>query len=237
MIFTALMFITFFASAETITLTSGKVIEGQIVERTDEFIKVDTGVDVVTTYYLDEIQSDNLTNSSTKNKDLEIDKSITMRIQIISKEPYVEERKFYVDNEEVAIRKYKTVWGDDEELPERVIMESIGQIPDGIATEYYPGKKVHYERSYKNGQQDDISKEYYKNGILKQEVMYADGKIHGKWKVYHPNGELKNVKIYVDGFIEGVTKQYNEDGKLTAELTRDRGKTSWWKTIRIRTPF
>jgi len=44
--------------AETITLTSGKVIEGEIVERTDEFIKVDTGIGVITTYYLDEIKND-----------------------------------------------------------------------------------------------------------------------------------------------------------------------------------
>jgi len=31
------------AFAETITLTSGQVIEGEIVERTDDFIKVDSG--------------------------------------------------------------------------------------------------------------------------------------------------------------------------------------------------
>jgi len=55
-LFTVLIFITSFASAETITLISGKVVEGQVVEKTDEFIKVDSGVGVTTTYYLDEIQ-------------------------------------------------------------------------------------------------------------------------------------------------------------------------------------
>lgn len=29
--------------AETITLKSGKVIEGEIVEKTDEYVKIDTG--------------------------------------------------------------------------------------------------------------------------------------------------------------------------------------------------
>lgn len=59
---TALMFITSFVSAETITLTSGKVIEGEVVERTDELIKVDTGVGVIITYYLDEVA--NVSDSS-----------------------------------------------------------------------------------------------------------------------------------------------------------------------------
>jgi len=54
---TALIFIATFSFAETITLTSGRVIEGQVIERTEELIKMDTGIGVVTTYYLDEIES------------------------------------------------------------------------------------------------------------------------------------------------------------------------------------
>jgi len=42
--------------AETIVLKSGETIEGEIIERTDEFIKVDIyGIPI--TYYLDEIES------------------------------------------------------------------------------------------------------------------------------------------------------------------------------------
>jgi len=44
------------AFADTITIKSGKTIEGKIVERTDEYIKIDFhGVPII--YYLDEIES------------------------------------------------------------------------------------------------------------------------------------------------------------------------------------
>jgi len=44
------------AFAETIHLDSGKIVEGNIVERTDDYIKIDAG-GVSVTYYLDEIVS------------------------------------------------------------------------------------------------------------------------------------------------------------------------------------
>jgi len=44
-------------AAETITLKSSKVIEGKIIERTDDSIKIDAGTGVEITYYLDEIET------------------------------------------------------------------------------------------------------------------------------------------------------------------------------------
>ncbi len=44
------------ALADIIHLTSGQTIEGTIVERTADEIKVDTGIGVLLTYYLDEIE-------------------------------------------------------------------------------------------------------------------------------------------------------------------------------------
>ena len=43
-------------SAESIELKSGEIIEGTITERTDELIKVDTGLGIDMTYYLDEVE-------------------------------------------------------------------------------------------------------------------------------------------------------------------------------------
>lgn len=45
------------AFAETIKLKSGRIIDGKVVEHTADAIKVDMGIGVVTTYYLDEIES------------------------------------------------------------------------------------------------------------------------------------------------------------------------------------
>jgi hypothetical protein len=44
-------------SAESIALKSGKVIEGKILEQNEQLIKVDAGVGVSMTYYLDDIES------------------------------------------------------------------------------------------------------------------------------------------------------------------------------------
>jgi len=56
-IFFILMFTSNMLSAETIELKSGEVIEGQIIEQNEEYIKVDSGFGVSITYYLDEINS------------------------------------------------------------------------------------------------------------------------------------------------------------------------------------
>ena len=46
-------------SATVVHLRSGKIIKGEIVERDDELIKIDTGYGIPITYYLDEIQTIN----------------------------------------------------------------------------------------------------------------------------------------------------------------------------------
>jgi len=45
------------AHAEVIELNSGAVIKGQIVEQTEDYIKVDTGVGVKVTYFVEEIKA------------------------------------------------------------------------------------------------------------------------------------------------------------------------------------
>lgn len=45
------------ARAETIRLKSGRVIEGTVVARTADAVKVDTGIGIPITYYLDEIEN------------------------------------------------------------------------------------------------------------------------------------------------------------------------------------
>jgi len=59
LLFLILTLIPSFVVAETITLKSGKVIEGTITKRVEDEIKVDTGSGIAVTYYLDEIDSIN----------------------------------------------------------------------------------------------------------------------------------------------------------------------------------
>jgi len=96
-IFIAVIFIVSFASAETITLTSGKVIEGEIVERTDEFIKVDAGVGVNITVYLDEIknseentavQEEQIKSNEVSTQSLETDNALYKQAKQLLKENF-----------------------------------------------------------------------------------------------------------------------------------------------------
>lgn len=54
---TAILLITSFSSAETVKLKSGYIHEGKIIEKTDKYIKLDMGIGVPITYYLDEIEA------------------------------------------------------------------------------------------------------------------------------------------------------------------------------------
>ncbi|GEM_PF-3421648 len=56
-IFAAIFMAAGVAQAETILLKSGQTVEGIIVEHADDSVKVDTGVGIPVTYYLDEIES------------------------------------------------------------------------------------------------------------------------------------------------------------------------------------
>lgn len=42
--------------AESIELNSGEIIQGKVVEKTEDFVKVDIGIGIPVTYYLDEVQ-------------------------------------------------------------------------------------------------------------------------------------------------------------------------------------
>jgi tetratricopeptide (TPR) repeat protein len=53
----AVLFSATSAWAETITLKSGKVVEGKIVDRDSRSIQLDVGLDFPITYYLDEIKT------------------------------------------------------------------------------------------------------------------------------------------------------------------------------------
>ena len=53
----ALLFTTANVFGSVVQMISGKVVNGEIVERNDESIKIDTGLGIPVTYYLDEIRT------------------------------------------------------------------------------------------------------------------------------------------------------------------------------------
>ncbi len=66
-IFILVLFSAATSFAETVVLKSGKVIEGKIVEKNDDSIKIDSGSGVAITYYLDEIKTMDGQDTASKN--------------------------------------------------------------------------------------------------------------------------------------------------------------------------
>lgn len=85
-LFIAILLLTSFSFAEIIKTKSGKIIEGKIVERTNEYIKADIGIGMPITYFLDEIESIKETSASETPQEIK-------EVQATGGEAYVNEKK------------------------------------------------------------------------------------------------------------------------------------------------
>jgi antitoxin component YwqK of YwqJK toxin-antitoxin module len=170
---------------------------------------------------------------------------IIMKWEVVSEKPkHIEEEKYYLGNKVIATRKYDQNIKKLDDLKgenlfdsqesrlsslEPHLIESKGEIPNGIVKQFYKSGKLLREWNYKDGKRNGLAKAYFENGKVASEGIYIEGKKQGELKTYYQSGVLKETQNFVEGVIEGVTKQYNEDGKLIAELTRDRDQMGWWK--------
>lgn len=143
---------------------------------------------------------------------------ITMRIEVISQTPLVQMEKFYKGNQGIARQKFS------QERGEWILLESQGQIPDGMVKEYYSSGKVHYERTFKNGKRDGFVREFSENGNLMLEVPYLDGKEDGTAKEYYKNGKIHYERSFKNGKRNGLTKVFFENGVVRLEAPYIDGK-------------
>jgi antitoxin component YwqK of YwqJK toxin-antitoxin module len=97
------------------------------------------------------------------------------------------------------------------------IIETTGEIPDGIVKQYYESGKVELESNYKESKREGAGKKYYENGKLLAEMTFRDNKIDGLAKTYYEDGTLKSEMKYKNGKLEGLSKEYFESGKLRSE--------------------
>jgi len=206
--------------AETITLTSGKFIEGEIIERTDELIKVDTGVGVITTYYLDEIDEVGVKNSQAQPI---IQKGDSFALEIkgdeIRKEFYpngnVQYERSFKDGQKHGLTK---MFSEDGKLWQDVVY--VDGMKQGIWREYYPSGNLKETRIYKNDTVNGIAKRYFENGKPERERMWVnnfpDSNKGIKTWDYYDNGNLKSE--YFFKYREGYRKDYYENGQLSLEF-------------------
>jgi len=198
------------AYAVTVVFKSGKTIEGEIIEKTDEYIKLEfQGVPL--TYYFDDIESIDgklLGNSKT---------------DII---PRKVEKRYYPSGElhiEASMKDGKPdgivkVYHENGNLKTESFCN--GGKTEGMLKEYYESGNLKGELFYKNGEQEGITKLYYESGSLKAETLYKDGKEEGMLKEYYESGSLRWEAFFKDGKEEWA-KGYDEKGNLIESNRRE----------------
>ena len=177
--------------AETIVLKSGRAIEGKIIEKTDEYIKVDY-YGVPLTYYFDEIER--------------IDEG-SFESGISS----IEKQKEEIYPRDGIHRKYYNSGKLSAEIPFKDGKR------EGLAKTYYESGSLKSEVLFKNGKREGLAKTYYESGSLKSEHPFKNNKLEGVLKSYYENGKLEAEVPYKDGKVEGVNKIYYENGSLKSE--------------------
>lgn len=240
-IFLFMLLVSQDALAETIMLKSGKVIDGKIVQRNEDEIKVDIGVGVNITYFLDDIESIDGKEipSVVETKEIPLINEnnqpprATANIKELSSgEIPTEDGLYKVSMPSNMLKEGHSGW------VERTYKD--GKL-NGLEKTYVDGKLIS-EGNYKNNQLDGLTKEYYENGNVATETYFKEGKVDGLAKAYYKNGTLKmqannamdkpvgDMTVY---FESGKTqqiitfddngnplskKEYNENGDLIKEL-------------------
>ncbi len=224
--------------AETIKLKSGKVIEGKIVEKTKDYIKVDTGIGTNLTYYTDSLAEVPDSKESAVNND-----EVTMTISALnmSDAPVPDIEKGDSDNtvikkslnlvnalktfdKEVKMSQVIQVFSKgNNQIAKRVtdiygeLISMEGAIPDGAVKEYENGK-LKSEGTFKDNQPIGPWKEYYSNDQLKMVTNYENGKKNGEYKFYFLGGKVRGGGTFENNKRVGVEKRFDESGKLSGEI-------------------
>jgi len=135
--------------------------------------------------------------------------------KVISRPEGTKEHVFYRGEQEVA----RQMLDEDE-----TIIDTVGEIPDGIIREYYGSGRVKAEHNYKSNKREGMSKVYYENGNLNFTCNYRDGKKEGECTLYYKNGSTKYTYEYKKGKFDGAVKKYSRNGKLASAWYYQEGK-------------
>jgi len=208
--------------AETITLTSGKVIEGEIIERTDELIKVDLGIGVNTTYYMDEVENIEVQSTDKTEKQKQAEYVVMKYV------PEFSTSVFYLGDQEVARLSGMEALG---EIKKEVIN---GTIPNGPVRTRLGSEDDYHFREYQfvdNEPVKDSIRIYDSQGSLAEGLYLEDGKINGVFKGYDKRTKATTEQYFKDG-KDVEFKLYREDGTLVSNMISDYEKnefiTMWY---------
>lgn len=176
--------------AEVVILRDGTKIQGELIEQTDKYIKIEThGLplmfpkDVVSA-----ITADPLEPIEYEYED-EVEEPV---IPPTEKPETGEHEEYYPSGELKAVRNYKD-----------------GKL-DGISRDYFKNGQLQLEQNFREGKADGNTLGYYRDGSLRSDNYYRNGKA---WRIesYYRNGDLK-VEFLFEGDKE-IRKGYYTGGR------------------------
>src|SRR3989339_90066 len=124
--------LTSFANADIITLKSGKVIEATIVQRTDDFVKVEVdGIELV--LYTDEIES---INDSNQKEDVAVKGEVPSDVaEEAGGSAIVEEDTGLVQDQDIVVKVNKPMIEEGTDNAEDVLEPASNEVMDDSAVE------------------------------------------------------------------------------------------------------
>jgi len=193
MIFTALMFLTSFASADTITLTNGKVIEGQKVSG-----------DIRKEYYPDgQVQYERTYKNGVRHG----------LAKLFYENGNIDQEVMYDNGKKQGVLKQYTPDGKLEQ-----IFTYKDDVIQGLVQKYHENGKLAHESNWENGEPDNKGMkrfEYYDNGNLKYEYSFYLG--DGYRKEYYENGQI-SLESKIKGGQLLDCKNYDKEGNFISEV-------------------
>ncbi|HOX54837.1 MAG: toxin-antitoxin system YwqK family antitoxin [Candidatus Omnitrophica bacterium] len=104
------------------------------------------------------------------------------------------------------------------------VIQRTGEIPDGVAAEYYPGGQEKFKENFKNNMRQGEAAEYFEDGKTKQIFNFIDDKLDGMRTTFYPSGKLSAEIMYKEGKQNGLAKRYFPEGNLAQESTYKDGE-------------
>lgn len=157
-------------------------------------------------------------------------------------------RSFYVQGKEVA---------EETVASNGMIVELLGEIPDGNVKEFNESGQVIMEAVYRNNKLNGemvrytdtgeiLSRETYEDGILHgdahyyqyqsagkawSDCVYQNALLHGTRKVYYPSGVLQAAENFRHGKLTGERQTYYRNGNLESKEQYLDGKLTAERTL------
>ena len=100
----------------------------------------------------------------------------------------------------------------------------LGQVPDGVYSEYYDTGDLRQIFTFKDGQLNGNCKTYFTSTTVEREGLFKNSKAEGPSKMYFPDGKLKGISEFKNGKREGITTLYYNNGAIKAKLNFKNGK-------------